>query len=134
MKKSLLILTLIVANAHAYNKWSQPDDQKPKQTFDYFIGGDDEISYIQLDPQAKNVLKKMLTNAQEDEKLDAVINRVQAQVKTNAGQEALKALQEMAQNDPELTAGVVLDNMFDNGKMMQKQHMQKPSQQKQMQK
>lgn len=121
MKKSLLILSLVAANAYGYNRWAQPDEQKPRQAYDYFLGGDDETFYVQLTPEAKQTLKRMLENASQDEKLNAVIRRVHAQVKTPAGKEALRALREMAQNDPELPAGVVLDGMFGGGNMMKKE-------------
>lgn len=121
MKKCLLILALVVAaNAYGYNRWAQPDEERPRQAYDYFLGGDDQTYYVQLSPEAKQTLKRMLENASQDEKLNAVIRRVHAQVKTPAGKEALRALREMAQNDPELPAGVVLDGMFGDGKMMKK--------------
>jgi hypothetical protein len=122
MKKGLLVLSLalVAANAYGYKKWAQPDEQMPQHAYDYFLGGDDQTYYVLLSPEAKQVLKRMLENASQDEKLNAVIRRVRAQVKTPAGKEALIALRDMAQNDPELPAGVVLDGMFGDGKMMQK--------------
>ena len=117
MKKNIIFLSLLVAaNAYSYTRWCQPDEEKPKQAFGYFVGGDDETCYIQLTPEAKQALKKMLNNAQENEKIGDVIARVESKAKTPAGKEALKALQEMEENDPELPAGVIKDGMFGDGK------------------
>jgi len=120
MKKGLLILSLVIANCYGYKKWALPDEQAPNHTYDYFLGGDDQTYYVQLSPAAKQTLKRMLENAQKDEKLNVVIRNVRTQVKSPAGKEAFIALREMAQKDPEMPAGVVLDGMFGDGNMMKK--------------
>ncbi len=121
MKKNIIFLSLLVAaNAYGYTRWCQPDEEKPKQAFDCFIGGDDETCYVQLTPEAKQALKTMLSNARKDEKIGDVIDRVEAKVKSPAGKEALKALKEMEENDPELPAGVIKDGMFGDGKNIKK--------------
>lgn len=122
MKKSLVLLTVVLCtNSFGYTSWCQPDEEKPKQAFDYFIGGDDQICYVTLSAQAKQVLKRMLENADEKETLGNIIEKVSSKVKTEAGKEALRALQEMAEKDDQMPAGVVLDGMFGNGKKMQQQ-------------
>lgn len=120
MKKGLLILSLVVANTYGYKKWAQPDEKRPQHAYDYFLGGDDQIFYVLLSPEAKQTLKRMLENAQKDEKLNVVIRHVRTQIKTPAGKEAFIALREMAQKDPEMPAGVVLDGMFGDGSMRPK--------------
>lgn len=126
MKKSLMIFAILtISNAYGATRWSQPDNEKPRQAFDYFIGGDDETTYVQLSPQAKDTLKRMLDNTQEDDVLDDVIDRVSGHIRTTEGQEALDALYEMADNDPELPAGVVKDGMFGGGEMLKKAREQR---------
>ncbi len=123
MKKSIVVITLTLAGslfAASSNRWSQPDEEKPKQSFDYFIAGDDETTYVKLNDNAKSTLKKMLDNSADNNTLSDVIRRVRNNVRTQAGREALDALKEMADNDPDMTAGVVKDGIFGNGKMFRK--------------
>jgi len=124
MKKSLMIIALLmVGNAFGAKqeqiRWCQPDEEKPKQAFDYFVGGDDETCYVQLAKETKEVLNKMLANAKETEPLSDVIRRVGKNVRTEAGKEALKALKEIAKSDDSIPAGVVRDGLA--GKAIKKQ-------------
>lgn len=125
MKKILLLITLLVAgNAYGATRWCQPDNEKPKQAFDYFVGGDNETCYVILTPEAKEALKKMLSRSNEDTLITDVIRRVSKNVRTEAGREALKALQEMVDNDSELPAGVVKEGVFGDPKKTRKAQTQ----------
>lgn len=130
MKKSFLLIALMaVSSAFGYTRWCQQDQEKPREKFDYFVAGDNETCYIQLSPEAKDTLKRMLENSDDEDLLDDVIDRVTDRVETRAGEEALQALQEMADNDPDLPAGVVKDGMFGGGEMLQKARSQRQSDQ-----
>lgn len=122
MKRLLVFALLIAGNAHGASqiRWCQPDNQKPKQAFDYFIGGDNETCYVVLSPEAKAALKKMLQRTGENTLVTDVITRVRPKIKTEAGKEALKALEEMVDSDPELPASVVKDGIFGDPKKMKK--------------